>query len=84
MSERGKRKQLDSAIAMRCFAAEIIDHLENGEPDLALEAAQYMAGRCDEDIAAYGHEGRVRWAATLSKIEQTRWQGQFQDGSRDN
>ncbi len=84
MSEQRKRKQLDSAIAMRCFATEIIHRLENGEPDLALEAAQYIAGRCEEDIAAYGDEGRARWAATLSKIEHAKWQGQFQDGSRDN
>ena len=84
MSEQGKRKQLDSVIAMRCFAAEIIHRLENGEPDLALEAAQYMAGRCDKDIAAYGDKARTLLAATLSKIEQARWQGQFQDGSRDN
>ncbi len=84
MSEQGKRKQLDSAIAMRCFATEIIHRLENGEPDLALEAAQYMAGRCDEDIAAYGDEARMLLAAALSRIEQARWQGQFQDGSRDN
>ena len=84
MSEQGKRAQLDSAIAMRCFATEIIYRLENGEPDLALEAARYMAGRCDADIAAYGDEGRARWATILSKIERTRWQGQFQDGSRDN
>ncbi len=84
MTEQRKRKQLDSIIAMRCFATEIIHHLENKEPDLALEAARYLADRCDEDIAAYGDEGRARCAAALSKIEQARWQGQFQDGSRDN
>ena len=84
MSEQRKRKELDSAIEMRAFAAEIIHLLENGEPDLALEAAQYMAGRCAEDISAYGDEGRARWAAILSEIEQIKWQGQFQDGSRDN
>ncbi len=84
MSEQRKRKQLDNAIAMRAFAAEIIHHLENGEPDLALEAAQNMAGRCADDIAAYGDEGRARWAAILSEIEQVKWQGQFRDGSHDN